>query len=251
MLSRFRAMLPAAVKRPLRPLADAWRRSRRRAALRRGIAGLRAQAASGEVSPALLAELHRAWGNTGYSADVSFLAAMVARVLAGGERWLECGSGLSTVVLGAVAGVNGGTLWSLEQDAAWHALVAEDLRMLELPNVLLWHTPLRSFDGFVWYDLGDRALPPAFAAVFCDGPSVGASRWSTELHAAWRVGVVPLLRERGVQFGEILLDDADDGRSAALRRRWAEAGLVTEEILTQTGGFIRGIGTPPKPSGGN
>jgi hypothetical protein len=74
-------------------------------------------------------------------------------------------------------------------------------------------------------------LPDHFAVVSCDGPAVVRS------DAAWRVGVVIVLKNRGITFDEILLDDVDDPRSGALIERWQREGLTVE---TATGKLLRG-----------
>jgi hypothetical protein len=68
------------------------------------------------------------------------------------------------------------------------------------------------------------------------------------VHGNWRVGLVPVLAERGVQVGKILLDDADDGRSATLRRQWEQMGMRTEIVATETGPYLRAYRGAVPPS---
>lgn len=247
-LSQTRALVPARIKRPVRWALDAWLSARHGRKLRRGTVELRRQAGAGAVSEELLADLRVAWGNEGWSADVSYLSAVTDRMLHATEDCLECGGGLTTLVAGVLAEIRGVTLWSLEDDEAWARHVTNRLTTLGVGNVTLWHTPLRNYGEFAWYDLAGRTLPPRFSYVFCDGPAIAKRPWPTTVHESWRMGVVPVLQERKIPFQEILLDDGDDPRSSELVRQWATLGVRTRIVDSPTGPFILGWpddATPP------
>lgn len=143
---------------------------------------LRAASAPEEVSLALLRRVHLAWGNVGWSPDPGFLHDVAARVGTARGNILDCGSGISTIVCAAAAARHGGVVYSLEQDEAWARHMDGVIQRLGIDNVILWHAPLRSYGDFVWYDLVGRSLPPAFACVSCDGPSVTRQPWSPDEH---------------------------------------------------------------------
>lgn len=149
--------------------------------------------------------------------------------------FLDCGSGLSTVVVGVLAQARRITVWSLEQDSEWARFVQSQLDTLGIGNVTLIHAPLEIVDGAVWYCFDDRSMPRHFSAVFCDGPSVGRSRWPKPIHQAWRSAVVRELRQRGITFDTILLDDAEDPRCPALMDTWHREGLRTRIVATPSG----------------
>jgi len=246
MLEAVRRRLPAPLKRRLRALVAPFLAAARRRTLRRRVRELRRAAAAGPVSAELLARVAAAWGNSGYIADMSFVSEVVARVQAGPGPFLDCGSGLTTIVAGAVADACGGRVWSLEQNARWHDEVRDMLAAVGIRSVELWHTPLRPYDDFAWFDLRGRTLPPAFSQVFCDGPAISRTRWPEPLYSAWRVGLVPVLRSLGVEFGEILLDDAEDRRSARLRTRWEALGVATRVVETPTGSWVHAVPARPR-----
>jgi len=183
----------------------------------------------------LVASLRAVWGNGAWPADTGFMADAMACVLRTPGPFLDCGSGLSTIVLGVLARERGTAVWSLEQDAEWARVVQSRLDMLGLGNVTLVHAPLELVDGAVWYGFDDRIMPRHFPAVFCDGPSVGRSRWPAPVHEAWRSAVVKELRKRGITFETILLDDAEDPRCPALRDAWHREGLRTRVVVTPSG----------------
>jgi hypothetical protein len=220
---------------PLRPLVR-WLRGRLRLArLRYGVARLRRMSSSEELSLPLMEELERAWGNPGYSGDPGFLVTIARYAWNSPGPFLDCGSGLSTLVLAVVAERRGTVVFALEQDEGWHRDLGRDLARLGIGNVHLWYAPLRVFDSFVWYDLGGRALPAELPFVACDGPAVHRAPWTPELYQAWRVGAPIVLRQEGVGFGRIVLDDASDARAPGLVQRWKSLGLSVVEVETPTG----------------
>src|SRR5439155_1244529 len=99
----------------------------------------------------LLAELRAAWGNDRCAADLDFLSevARLAAVTLGPV--LECGSGLTTLLLGALAGRRGVEVWALEHEPEWRRRVAAALRDHKAGQVYLWFSPLSDYGEFVWY----------------------------------------------------------------------------------------------------
>lgn len=243
LLERLRPLVPPAIKRPARLLFDSWETSRRSRTLERAVAALRREVQSGAISAALWPELCAAWGNTSFSADAGYQAEIAARALARRGPMLECGSGLSTLVLGVIADARHAGVWSLEQDREWHRLVSTMLARFGIQRVALWHTPLVPRGDYAWFDLTGRDLPRAFLHVFCDGPAV-LPHWPARLHAGWRRGVVPELLRLGIGFDEIVLDDADDARCEALTRYWNRLGVATRIVQTPSGPFVIGRRQP-------
>lgn len=236
-------MLPPVLKRPLGRIFHAVAAARRDRTLGRCVRELREREWERGVDTTLLDELRTAWGNTDWSADTMYLAALAARVLEMPGPFLECGSGLTTIVAGALAERRAKRVVSLEQDEAWHAHVTATLRRFDVRAVACRYAPLRPYGEYVWFDLRDGTLPAEFSAVFCDGPAVGR-RWPEPLRANWRAGVVPILAERHIRFGEILLDDAEDPRCGGLRGIWEAAGIATEVVETATGPMVVGRRVP-------
>lgn len=193
----------------------------------------------------LMARIRSGWTNTGWAADAGYLREVAARVWRRPGPVLDCGSGLSTVILAAVASRHGATVWSLEQDRSWCEYMKRMLDALRIDNVVLWHAPLRSYGGYLWFDLGSRELPPHFPTVACDGPAVRRRAGTPEEVAAWRSGVVPVLHDRGVTFDEIVLDDFEDARCPALIERWNRAGIATSVVVSPTGTVV--VGRPNEP----
>ncbi|HEX7024868.1 MAG TPA: hypothetical protein VF187_08630, partial [Gemmatimonadales bacterium] len=215
----------------------------RRRRLARSLARLERAAIPDEVDLTMMEQIVRAWDNPGYAGDAAFLLQVARDAWEGPGPVLDCGSGLSTIVCAAVAARRGARVWSLEQDASWHEDVRGMVSALRLDNVVLWHAPLRSYGGYVWYDLTGRELPRHFSVVACDGPAVRRSEWPPARFAAWRVGGVLALKELGIRFDRIILDDADDSRAPGLVERWEREGIAMREIASATGRHL--VGHPP------
>ena len=241
-LGRIYRGLTASRYSPLRPVVEAIGFSRCMRRVRKGLLALREIPEGTPIELSHLERLREAWGNPAWTADAGFLREVAAAVRARPGPVLDCGSGLSTVICAAFAARHGAVVYSLEQDQRWYGYMRRVIEALHLDNVRLWHTPLRSYGDFAWFDLGTIELPRHFPTVSCDGPAVVRSAFPSHQYAAWRVGVVIVLKSLGVSFDEILLDDVEDLRSAALAERWRREGIPTTEIDTATGRLLRGFG---------
>jgi Methyltransferase domain len=210
----FKSVVDLLARRPL-PAAAA-RQVRRR---RRGFAFWRAwrrlaRVADGAALPhALASSLVYGWGNEDWSAREEYLAGVVAEAWAARGPVLECGSGLTTLLLGWVAGRAGGEVCSLEHDPVWAERTRAALRRHGLTRARVCHAPLRDYGEFCWYEPPAGVLPREFSLVVCDGPP-GDTRGG-------RYGLLPVLGARLARGCVVLLDDAARPGEAAVLRRWA------------------------------
>ncbi len=186
----------------------------------------------------VVADIGNAWGNQGFAADVGFVTEVATRALSGGGPFLECGSGLTTILSGVIATHRGLRVISLEQDLEWLNYVKRKIAKLAIPNVELIYAPLRRYDDFAWFDIEALTLPPAFTHIFCDGPAVWGREWAEPMKGNWRAGLVPVLQRRGITFDEILVDDSSDRRCDQLRETWRGLGVETRVLDTPTGGLV-------------
>lgn len=178
---------------------------------------LREPAAHAHPGSPVLRDLVYGWGNEGWSAHDEYLSACLLHALSTSGPILECGSGLSTLLLGAVASRAGRAYWALEHEPAWADKVRSRLHAYRLPGVVLDRAPLRDYGEFCWYDPPLEALPVDFSLVICDGPP-GATKGG-------RSGLAPIMRERLAQGCVILLDDGAREQERQVAERWrAELG---------------------------
>jgi hypothetical protein len=164
------------------------------------------------VDRATVARLSYGWGNESWSAGFEYLRRCLGVVAEAGGPVLECGSGLSTVLVGLAAQRRGLELWSFEHIPAWRERVQAEVARQRLDNVRLCLTPLRDRGEFAWYEPPD-GLPSRFEVVVCDGPP-GDTKGG-------RYGLWPVLRDRIAPGAQALLDDAGRPEETAILRRWA------------------------------
>lgn len=166
----------------------------------------------------LLSELSIGWGNEGFAAQTDYLEEVSRQAARTRGPVLECGSGLTTIMLGLLAGRRGVQTWSLEHFPEWQARVIGVLDRFQIPNVKICAAPLRSYGEFEWYAPPLAEMPHEFQLVICDGPP-GAT-------AGGRYGLLPVMGERLPAGTVILLDDATrPGELEALRRWTSETKL--------------------------
>jgi hypothetical protein len=178
----------------------------------------------------LLTELQTGWGNEGFAASYDYLEEVILRARTTPGPILECGSGLSSLLLGIVAGQRGVDIWSLEHISEWHARVENALVRHHISRVHLHLAPLRDYGGFSWYDPPLDALPDNFSLVVCDGPP-GTT-------PGGRYGLLPLLGNHLAAGALILLDDANRPGEAETLSRWiAEENVSVVLREAPTGAF--------------
>ena len=214
-------LMPAGVKRAARQalLEQILRRAVRRvAALPDGVA----------PSRELLTDLLTGWSNDGFAADLDYLEEVSRRAATVEGPVLECGSGITTLLVGLLAGRRGFETWSLEHHPEWHALVGAALEGHHVPRARLALAPLRSYGDFSWYDPPLAEMPDAFSLVVCDGPP-----WTTP---GGRYGLLPVMHERLPAGSLILLDDANRPDEQAALGRWSDEYGVTFEMRDAVGG---------------
>src|SRR5437763_528969 len=126
-LETFKQYVPGPLKQAAR---TAWQRQQLRWAMRH----LRALPTGAVPQRQLLVELRAAWDNDGYTADIDYLAEVARLAAVTPGPVLECGSGLTTLLLGALAGRRGVEVWSLEHDVAWRRRGPAALRRPRAPQ---------------------------------------------------------------------------------------------------------------------
>lgn len=157
------------------------------------------------------------WGNTTFSADFIFLKLLLERAVVTSEPILECGSGVSTLLLALTAGRRGVPVHSLENDPKWAQRIRGVLGRYSLSGQV-HDAPLRPWNGFEWYDL-PPTLPDRFGVVACDGPH--------HRTRGGRYGLLPVLKER-IHGALILLDDAHRSGEQEVLEQWRrEFGTIS------------------------
>jgi predicted O-methyltransferase YrrM len=169
----------------------------------------------------VLADLIYGWGNEAWSAQDEYLASCISHALEANGSILECGSGLSTILLAAIAKMQGQGHWILEHKPAWSAKVQRYLNNYGLGSVINTR-PLRNYGDFRWYEIQLDCMPGSFSLVICDGPPSKTK--------GGRYGLIPLMKERLQPGCVILLDDAYREAELSIAKRW-ETELGSSYII--------------------
>ena len=165
---------------------------------------------------------HKPWWTPGKTQD-EYLEACVEHALSTNGSILECGSGLSTIVVGAIARRRGLSHWALEHTPEWASKVQAYLDKYQIDSVVLCTAPLKDYGDYSWYEPPLESMPDRFDLVVCDGPPGRVK--------GGRYGLVPVMRPRIKPGCVILLDDAHRKKERAIAQRWvAELGASCETL---------------------
>jgi predicted O-methyltransferase YrrM len=224
LLNRLRPLarlMPEGLKGPLRGMVRDWQ-------LRQAMERIAALPPGHLPTPRMVEELRRGWGNLGYAARPEYLQELMERASTTPGPILECGSGVSTLLLGLLAGKRGVETWTLEHMPEWHARVSGTLERRGLRHVHNCLAPLRDYGGYSWYSPPLERMPRAFQLVICDGPPGNTP--------GGRHGLWPVLGERLAPGAVILLDDADRPGEEEVLRRWRDEAAMRMELRRVQGG---------------
>jgi hypothetical protein len=207
--------------------------------LRRPIASLRNRPADDPINRHELERLRRAWVNPGYEAELDYLELLCEYAAFARAPVLECGSGLTTVLLALTAGRRGLQIWSLEHDAGWYRATSLVLRRFRLDGIRLCYAPLVRHDQYVWYDAPLSLMPPRFGLVVCDGPPGSTP--------GGRSGLMPVIGER-LKGATILVDDAERPSEQAMLASWSRWWAAeSQRVTTQSGSQVAAVTIPGGP----
>jgi predicted O-methyltransferase YrrM len=190
-----------------------------------------------ESNDPVLLDLIYGWGNESWCARGEFLADCINQAVTSRGPILECGSGLSTILIGAIATKRKQKHFALEHLPHWTNRVQKYVDRYRLKSVTVCSTPLTDYGEFDWYDTRRDSMPDSFNLVICDGPPGGTR--------GGRYGLLPVMKDRLTPGCVILLDDALREEELAIARRWQqEIGATVEPLgvrklylrVTVTGG---------------
>ncbi len=153
-----------------------------------------------------------AWMNPGYSASLRLLKHIARHVARNPGPVLECGSGMSTLLLGVLGQKHGVPVHVLEHHPDWAEHMRQIVRHHRLHTTTVLHAPLRSYGDFDWYDISSLPSESEYRMVVCDGPP-GKSTGE-------RFGLLPVVGQRLAADCRILLDDTHRRRERSIIQRW-------------------------------
>ncbi|MGH9956799.1 MAG: hypothetical protein ACREBC_06670 [Pyrinomonadaceae bacterium] len=177
-----------------------------------------------------LSELIAGWSNEGYAANMEYLESVAKNCVSAQGPILECGSGVTTILLGILCGQRHIEVWSLEHFDEWRDRVSGALKRNGISGVHVCSSPLIEYGEFIWYSPPLAQMPKEFSLVICDGPP-GTTKGG-------RYGLLPVMGNRIPPGATILLDDAGRPGEVELISQWeTDARFETDIIEGQGHGF--------------
>jgi len=200
----------------LKQLPTRWKLGRRDALTRLDecIASLRYVESSCVPPTYMVHELQQIGQKLGFRQNSrGYLRHMAQKAVHSEGNILECGSGLSTLLLSVTAGRQGHIVDCFEHDAIAQKRLCCLLERYHLQNVRVHHTPIRSYGDFDWYQLPRTKLAEQFQLVICDGPS-------RHLTDSGRYGLFPVMRDQLNSQCRVIMDDSNKRIDRHVIHRW-------------------------------
>jgi len=192
-----------------------------------------ADRAAPHIPVEILNELCAHWGNENWPAKEELLAAIAAHAWETQGTILECGCGLSTVLLALIARHKGQRVVSFEHIEDYAIAIRSTLRRFDLANVEILVSPLVAYPDYDWYEIPEGTFrEQEISLVVCDGPP--------EATRGCRHGVLPVTSPFLRHGAVILLDDVYSGGASVLARWKREFGLeaVIEGVVKPYGRIV-------------
>lgn len=142
-----------------------------------------------------------------------YLRHMATKAVKSNGDVLECGSGLSTLLLAVTAGRQGHRVHTFEHDSSVHGKLLQLVERYQLENVTVHHAPIRSYGSFDWYEIPAGCDSDDFQLVICDGPA-------RHLTDSGRYGLFPVMRERLHPHCRVIMDDSNRSLERHVIGRW-------------------------------
>lgn len=171
------------------------------------------------------------WGNEKWTAQERYLAEVVRSAERTKGPIIECGSGLTTVLMGAVSARTGVRVDALEHTPEWRDRVNASLREYGIDGVTVHSGPLRDFGEYDWYDAPLALLPSAVRLIVCDGPPASTR--------GGRCGMMPVLKSKLAPGCVVLLDDLIRDAERGLVRDWIRDYGATAKVHEADRKFAR------------
>ena len=180
-----------------------------------------------------IAYLALAWGNLGYAAGFSYLRHVGEHSIRTQGPILECGSGATTLLIGALTAKTDMRFIVLEHNREWYEYLKSLLAYLDFQHVELIHAPLTDYGDYRWYSSPLEPTPDEISLVICDGPP-GSIRGG-------RYGLLPIMGERLASDCTILLDDTHRAAERRILDAWRQYRCMNANRMGTLGSYTEVI----------
>lgn len=192
----------------------------------------------------LAAQLFAHWGDPLQQADERFLRSVLAEARAADGAILQCGSSLTTLILGSICDQDEAPkkqLWCLEADPHWASIMRSWLTEYQVSSAHVIHSAAKLFKNYVWYSLDPARLAREYHLVICDGNRASVKG---------AVATVHRIADRLAQRFVILIRNVRSAADIRELAAWAKTRDATCVLVDKAEGFVKIAThntTPPLP----
>jgi hypothetical protein len=181
----------------------------------------------------LVADLFAYWGDPLQQSDERFMRSCLAEARVADGPILQCGTSLTTLVLGAICDQSPEQkkqLWCLEQDSHWANLMRSWLTEYQVGSAHVIHSRARLFNDYVWYSLDPNRLAKKYQLVICDGGRATVQG---------AIGAISRLHRRFAEKFVILIRNVTSQTDMKHLATWARTQNAACVLIDKTEGFVK------------
>ena len=162
-------------------------------------------------SKELIKKLVYAWGNQGFSAQIDYIQTCIEKTLKSEGLIFECGSGLSTILLGIIANKQNRKMVSFEHIDFWAKHIQKELDKNQMNNNTIYTRGLIDYGDFEWYDI-EGLDKETVGLCICDAPPAATK--------GGRRGFLYLFKDFLLPNSIILVDDTIRDDEQKMIQEW-------------------------------
>jgi len=194
------------------------------------VAAIRASLESNWQPYGHIAQLQKQWSTERPRISRDYLSHTTRTALDANGPVVECGSGLTTILLGLVAERTGTPVMTFEHDPIHLQRIKAVMETNHIHSVDILHAPLIPYGDYDWYDVSQVSLPDHIQLIVCNGPP-------QQLTSGGRYGMWPLLESHMKPQCKILLDDYQQTSKRLVTEKWSSSTQLQVESFGRLAPF--------------
>jgi len=172
-------------------------------------------------SDELIKRLVYAWGNQGFSAQIDYIRTCIEKTQQSEGMIFECGSGLSTILLGIIAKKQNRKMVSFEHIDFWAQRIQKELDKNGITSNTIYTRKLKDYGNFAWYDT-DGFECGKIGLSICDAPPGNTK--------GGRTGFMHLFKDNLLPNSVILVDDTIREDEQKMIKEWEKMVPMSVEF---------------------
>lgn len=173
-----------------------------------------------DPSKELIKKLVYAWGNQGFSAQIDYLGTCIESLNDSKGLIFECGSGLSTILLGIIAKKQNRKMISFEHIDFWASKIQKELDRNNLENII-YKRKLKNYGDYEWYNIENIEID-TIGCCICDAPPAKTK--------GGRRGFFYIFKDKLVKNSIILVDDMIREDEQKMVKEWSNEMAIDVKL---------------------